>query len=150
MPNLKVVSIILAGFVVCGCKRDPLEEEFFRVPAGSRVQKLRTYALQEQYQLFVAGRHHEPPDLYPGPIAERGAAAVPFLLEQLNARPDELTAEAIFLVFEEMAISRSYRVGLDPDLMAMLTTEASGVKDPTWKAMCLRRLQRIRELSVQQ
>lgn len=81
------------------------------------------------------------------PIAERGSAAVPFLLDRLKSRPDDIAVRDILLIFETMATSKSYEVKSDVALMATLTSSVSGMKNHEWQNVCLKMLQRIREAS---
>ncbi len=79
------------------------------------------------------------------PIAERGATAVPFLLGQLNSKPDDITLRDILLIFETMANSKSYDVKSDAALMTTLASRVSGMKDQGWQDTCLKKLQRIKD-----
>jgi len=79
------------------------------------------------------------------PIAERGAAAVPFLIDQLNASADDIAVRDILLIFEMMDASGSYNVNADTALMGVLASKVSGMKDKGWQAICLRGLQGIKK-----
>jgi hypothetical protein len=79
------------------------------------------------------------------PIAERGAAAVPFLIDQLNASADDIAIGDILVVFWRMQASGSYNVNADTALMGVLASKVSGIKDKCWQAICLKRLQYIKE-----
>ncbi len=79
------------------------------------------------------------------PIAERGATAVPFLLDQLNSKPDDITLRDILLIFERMANSKSYDVKSDAALMTTLASRVSGMKDHGWQETCLKSLRYIKD-----
>ncbi len=79
-----------------------------------------------------------------GPIAERGAAAVPFLVDQLNTSEDDIAVRDILLIFKRMEASGSYNVKADTRLMGVLASKVSRVKDKDWQAICLKMLQRIK------
>jgi len=79
------------------------------------------------------------------PIAERGAMAVPFLLDQLNSQPDDITILGILLIFKTMASSKSCDLKSDAALMSTLASKVSGMKDKEWQTICLKRLQRIKD-----
>ncbi len=79
------------------------------------------------------------------PIAERGASAVPFLMEQLNASAEDIAVRDILLIFETMEASGSYNVKADAPLMGVLASKVSGMKDKDWQAICLKMLQGIKE-----
>ena len=78
------------------------------------------------------------------PIAERGAAAIPFLLRQLDSKADDLAIRDILMIFATMAYSKSYDVKSDEPLMTMLASKVSGMKDKEWQEICLKMLQRIK------
>ncbi len=79
------------------------------------------------------------------PIAERGGAAVPFLIDQLSSEKDDVAVRDILLIFDAMASTRAYDDRADSSLMGALTSLVSAMKDKDWQAICLKRLQRIRK-----
>lgn len=113
------VCLVLSS---CGGEQRP-EKSFFEQPLGSRVERLREYSLPDQYRIFRYGNDEiEPPlmDLAK-PIAERGAAAVPFLLDRLREAKNDVTAiRDILLIFQIMAVSGSYDVKSDQLVMDTL------------------------------
>jgi len=124
-----------------------LEKGFFDKPLGDRNERIRYYSLEDQYKIFRYGNDRiEPPFLeLAEPIAEKGPAAVPFLLEKLNTNADDITVRDILFIFERMAQSKSYDVKSDATLMDVLTIKINGMKDKEWKAITLRMLQRIKD-----
>jgi hypothetical protein len=80
-----------------------------------------------------------------GPIAENGARAVPFLMDQLNASADDIAVRDILLIFEKMEASGSYNVKADAPLMGVLTSKVLGMKDQGWRDTCLKMMQRIKD-----
>jgi hypothetical protein len=140
------LSLVLA-LVLLGCENHELEENFFKQPAADRVERLRRYPLAEQYKIFRYGNDlKEPPFMdLADPIAEKGATAVPFLLGQLNSKSDDITIRDIVLVFETMAISKSYDVKSDTGLMSVLSFKVSTMKNEGWKGNSLKMLQRIKD-----
>jgi len=140
------IVLAFACLLVLGCESHDLEENFFKQPLANRVERLRQYPLADQYKIFRYGNDFEPPlmDLA-DPIAERGATAVPFLLDQLNSKPDDITVRDILLIFGTMASSKSYDVKSDAALMTTLASRVSGMKDQGWQVVCLKMLQRIKD-----
>ena len=55
---------------------------------GTRIDRFRQYSLVDQYKIFRYGVEAVEPPLMglADPIAERGASAVPFLLNQLTSK----------------------------------------------------------------
>jgi hypothetical protein len=146
MTNPRVV-FALTCLIIFGCQAHSLESDFFDTPIASRVEHFRRYSLADQYKIFRYGMDRiEPP--YMGlaePIAERGAAAMPFLLDRLNSKPDDITVRDILLIFDTMATSKSYEVKSDAELMATLKSRVSGMKEHGWQDVCSKQLQRIKD-----
>ena len=146
MTNTRVV-FALTCLLMLGCGSHDLEENFFKQPLANRVERLRKYSLADQYKIFRYGNDtKEPPFMdLANPIAERGATAVPFLLDRLNSKPDDIAVRDILLILETMATSKSYEVKSDTALMATLTSSVSGMKDHGWQDVCSKMLQRIKD-----
>jgi hypothetical protein len=146
-PMNMPLTLFFACFMAIGCRDHHLEKHFFDKPPGDRVERLRQYSLDDQYKIFRYGNDvKEPPGMeLAGPIAERGASAVPFLVDQLKASTDDIAVRDILLIFERMAASGSYNVKADAALMGVLSSKVSGMKDKDWQAICLKKLQRIND-----
>ena len=121
------------------------EQRFFDNPDG-RVERSRQLPLDQQYKLFRYGmdvRH--PPALDMAlPIAERGAAAVPFLLDQLEADRTDKATDQILIVFFRMQLLKTYDVKADASLMNVLSTRVQRIKDEESRRISSATLQRIR------
>ena len=140
------IALVCSCFLACACDNDSVEKRFFNQPLANRVERLRQYDLADQYKIFRYGvDSKEPPFMELAlPIAERGATAVPLLLEQLNSRRDDVTLRDLLMIFEEMASSKSYDVKSDAALMATLTSRVSETKGRPWYDFCLKQLQAIK------
>ena len=147
----KIMRIRIVLTFIClltfGCENHELEENFFKQSLTNREERLRQYSLADKYKIFRYGNDMKEPPLMDlaNPIAERGATAVPFLLDQLNSKPDDITLRDILLIFTTMASSKSYDVKADSTLMATLTSRISGMKDRGWQEICLKSLQYIKD-----
>lgn len=141
------LMLLLGCFIALGCRDHHLEKSFFDKPAADRVERMRQYSLADQYKIFRYGSDRkEPPAMeLANPIAERGASAVPFLMEQLNASAEDIAVRDILLIFETMEASGSYNVKADAPLMGVLASKVSGMKDKDWQAIRLKMLQGIKE-----
>jgi hypothetical protein len=139
--------LALTCLVAIGCKDHALEKSFFHKPPADRVERLRRYSLEEQYRIFRYGNDFkEPPAMeLAGPIAERGAEAVPFLVNKLNVDEGDIAVRDILLIFERMESLGSYNLKADASLMSLLTSKVSEMKDKGWQDICLKDLERIRE-----
>ena len=107
--------LALTCLIAIGCKGQDLEKNFFHEPAGDRVERLRRYSLDDQYRSFRHGMDRlEPPAMgLRGPIAKRGAAAVPFLANKLNVDTGDISVRDIELIFAMMEVTGSYHVKAD-------------------------------------
>lgn len=147
-PTSIRVVLAFACLLVVGCEDRDLEQKFFNQLAATRLERMRQYPLADQYKTFRYGNDkREPPAMsLADPIAERGATAVPFLLDQLNSHPDDdIALRDILLIFETMATSKSYDVRSDASLMTTLTSRVSGMKGTLWQDNCIKMLQRIKD-----
>jgi hypothetical protein len=140
-------SLLLVCFMALGCRDHHLEKNFFDKPPADRVERLRQYSLDDQYKIFRYGNDvKEPPAMeLAGPTAERGASAVPFLVDQLKATTDDIAVRDILLIFEMTEASGSSNVKADTALMGVLGSKVSGMKDKDWQATCMKKLQRIND-----
>jgi hypothetical protein len=141
------IALAFACLLALACESHDLEVNFFKQPLANRVERLRQYPLADQYKIFRYGNDRkEPPFMdLANPIAERGTTAIPFLLNQLNSHADDITTRDILLIFERMASSGTYDVQSDDALMTTLNSKVSGMKDKDWQAICLKKLQRIKD-----
>jgi hypothetical protein len=138
--GIVVVCLVLSS---CGGEQRP-EKNFFEQPLGSRVERQRKYSLPDQYRIFRYGNDEIHPPLMDlaEPIAERGAAAVPFLLDRLREAGNDVTAiRDILLIFETMAASGSYDVKSNKLVMDALQNSID--RAPYGRDFLLGMLQRI-------
>ena len=77
------------------------------------------------------------------PIAERGALAVPFLVNRLRESTDDLEVRDILLILNTMAAMRTYDVASDAMLMSTLASKVEHVSDRGWRDIDQKALQRI-------
>jgi len=137
----------ICGITLSGCGNYRFERHVvFDGPAATRIDRVRQYSLEDQYKIFRYGNDVvEPPLLgLAKPIAERGAAAIPFLMRQLNAEQDDTTLRDLLLVFQEMKASESYDVKADVVLMDTLDKRVAAMKDKEWQIVCSKMLLSIK------
>jgi hypothetical protein len=137
----------LCSIVLLGCMNHRFERHVvFGGPPATRIERVRQYSLEDQYKIFRYGNDYVEPPLMnlADPIAERGAAAIPFLLNQLNTEKDDTVVRDTLLIFETMAVSKSYDVKSDPTLMSALNAKIAGMKDKGWKSVCLAMFGRVK------
>lgn len=142
---------LVFGFTLCcvtlsGCASNKLEKEFFfNHPAATRVERLRHYSLENQYQIYRYGsdKFHPPLIELARPIAERGQQAVPFLLAKLKPPVDDVTVRDILEIFETMQSIDAYNVRSDGKVMGVLRARVAAMNAPDWQKVCEEMLHRI-------
>ena len=129
------------------CHRHSEEEAFYAKPPADRIQRLRGYSLADQYKLFRYGNDKiEPPAMsLAGPIAEKGGAAIPFLVMQLKSTDDDLAVRDILVILQDMTKIGSYDVKDDGVLMDILSAKVAAMRDERWKAVSLGMLGYIKQ-----
>jgi hypothetical protein len=149
LPLTVRVAIAVLVFVGVACASQRLEYDFFRGNPADRVERMRHYALADQYRIFRYGNDHiEPPVIaLARPIAERGSTAVPFLGEQLANSADDLTTRDLLQIFSTMVRLHTYNVRGDQGLMMQLETKVGQMRDPEWRRVAEHMLQRIKRNS---
>jgi hypothetical protein len=142
-----VLAAVVGHLALVACDDRQLERGFLRQPFETRIARLNTYSLEDQYKIFRYGNDRvEPPVLeLANPIAQRGSAAVPFLIGKLESETDDISLRDILHILEMMAAFKTYDVKADADLVALLRTRLDGMKDPEWQAICRKMLQRALE-----
>jgi hypothetical protein len=152
MTNLQsVISIICVLLTSFACQTRDFERSVFSHSLGTRVERLRQLPLEQQYKVFRYGNDviHPPLMDLADPIAERGAAAVPFLLKQLRADRDDIATRDILLIFVRMYHLRTYDVKSDDALMKTLISSVADMRDKDWQAICQKRLVVMRAFEMQ-
>lgn len=141
------LTTCLGSIIFLGCSAHKFEKDvIFGGPPGTRVERVRKYSLEEQFKIFRYGVEKVEPPLMglADPIAERGVTAVPFLLNQLNSKPDDAITEDALLIFERMAFSKSYDVKSDAGLTSLLQKRISAIRDKEWRKICEKQFERIK------
>jgi hypothetical protein len=138
--NIRLLFLLV--LILSGCSSDQAFEEKFFSNNQNTVAHMRPLSLEEQYELFRYGYDKmEPPAIETvDPIAERGAQAVPFLLEQLRVTPDEITTTDIVIVFESMNYLGTYKVRNHPKVLRELTASVEQIHDSRLKDFCEKKL----------
>lgn len=97
--NIRFALVLVV--LLLGCENHDLEKNFFKQPLANRVERLRSYPLADQYKIFRYGNDRKEPALMDlaDPIAERGATAVPFLVDKLNSESADIAVRDIVLIF---------------------------------------------------
>ena len=137
----------ICGAAIWGCGNYRFERRVvFGGPPTTRPDRVRQYSLEDQYRIFRYANDVVEPPLFglAKPIAERGAAAIPFLQEQLNAQSDDTTVRDLLLIFQERTFLTSYHVKGDSVLMSTLDMRVAAMKDTEWRNVCSKMLRSIK------
>lgn len=145
--HLFFIFVIGLAATHAGCRAHDFERGFFSEPLATRVERSRQLSLEQQYQVFRYANDviHPPLMDMADPIAERGKEAVPFLLKQLQVDETDIAVRDIVLIFERMALLRTYDVKSNPALLDALIARVVKMKDRDWQAMSESRLKRIKD-----
>lgn len=127
MPKLFTVFCLL----LATCDAQQFKKDFFRkTPPADRLETMRQYSLEDQYKIYRYGHDKiEPPALILArPIAERGKAAVPFLIEQLKSDKNDLAVRDILYLLERMLDMKTFDARTDTGLMKLLDDRVVAIK----------------------
>jgi hypothetical protein len=128
VPKLLAFTLLL--LITCN---DQLERDFFsKYSPKERVAQLRQYSLEDQYKIFRYGNDKlQPRDwTLADPIAERGAAVIPFLTAKLNSNADDLTVYDVLIILWEMDRLKTFQPAQDTTLMHFLEDRVPKIKNP--------------------
>lgn len=123
---------VLGCMLIVASNNHQLEKDFFfKQPRETRLERMRQYSVENQYKIYRYGHDKiEPPALYlAAPIAEKGAAVIPFLTEQLKSEKDDLAVRDVLYLLERMQWMKTYDVRKDTSLMQLLDTRVSAIKN---------------------
>ena len=123
---------VLSCMLIATSNNHQLEKDFFfKQPRESRLERMRQYSVEDQYKIYRFGHDKiEPPALYlAAPIAEKGAAVIPFLTEQMKSDKDDLAVRDILFLLEEMQWRKTFDARKDASLMQLLDTRVPGIKN---------------------
>jgi hypothetical protein len=159
VSSIKLVSVVLllaCGVGIAGCfhAEDPvidrqcprLATSFFRLPPKVQLEDFGRRDLEEQYTILICGNQAiHPPALYLAQLlALRGEGAAVFLKGKLARTKDDLTVRDIVVVFTEMHRNHTYDVAADRDLMTLIDSRLTTMKDAGWKSLVSQRVAEIR------
>jgi hypothetical protein len=127
-----MIRLFVLSFILIAAANDhKLERDFFfRQPRETRLERMRRYSVEDQYKIYRFGHDKiEPPALFLAePIAERGVAVIPFLVEQLKIDKEDLAVRDILYLLQRMQWMKTFDARKDPSLMKMLDDRVSAIK----------------------
>jgi hypothetical protein len=152
----RIPVLVVATTLSIGCpsnrkvgqfKCSDFTREFFWQPPEVQMVKFTNYDLDKQYALFICGNQEiHPPAIYLAkPFAREGVKAIDYLRKQLSLTYEDLVIRDIIFVFEEMERQRTYDIAHDDELLQLMATRVTNMKDPGWRETSLRSLQEIQK-----
>jgi hypothetical protein len=149
LPKTVIVVCLLSCLGGTGCPPLSMSAEcrdFFLRPSSEREKLFPTYDLDKQLDLYRCGMNRRPPDSsLPLFIAERGEAAIPTLLDKLEAEKDELFQYGIIDIFEVMSVKGYLRDRRD--VINRIRQVVAKMKVSTFREMAQKDLSQIEKNS---
>jgi hypothetical protein len=112
--------------------------------AGSRFEE---YSLRDQIKIYLYGMQVITPStpVLSRPIAERGQAAIPAILNELSTNPSEQNIKDLMVIFETMERLGSYDVRHDKALIQKLDDYVASMKNGIWRGYTKEKLNQIKK-----
>jgi len=127
------------------CRAESVERQFFKGDTLTRLERLETYSLKEQWQIFLYGNQviHPPATGLALPIARRGKPALEYILQQLEKSENDLDFRDSLVVFRSMQGGGFYDICSDETAMKAIRANESKIHDPDWRDIYNRILGRM-------
>lgn len=144
--------VLMCLFLVSGCVAGQsgtlpaiADRGFFELTTDVQVERFQGFDMGRQFELIIVGNQQiHPPALYLVPImAQSGKAAVPFLVDKLNATRDELTVRDIVSIYSSMQKIGSYDVRGDVTLMKLIEAKVAEING-LWKPVVVQMVDEIK------
>ena len=117
------------------CNGNSIEKQFFRDDIRTRMERLETYPLEQQWRIFLYGNQvvHPPNKTLALPIAKQGKPALDYILEQLEQPQHELDYRDALVVFDRMQEGGYYNVCGDEPAMDAIRRNESRISHTGWR-----------------
>src|SRR3569832_766133 len=127
------------------CRAESVERQFFKGDTLTRLERLETYSLKEQWQIFLYGNQviHPPATGLALPIARRGKPALEYILQQLEKSENDLDFRDSLVVFRSMQGGGVYDFCSDETALLAIRAIDSKILDPDWRDIYNRILGRM-------
>jgi hypothetical protein len=142
----KYVAVLL--ILLCsGCASSQMEQTFFDKEYDQDGSRFATYSIPDQIKIYLYGVQivRPPIPVLSRPIAERGQAAVPFILGELQANPTEQNIKDLMVIFETMQRLGTYDVQHDKALLRRLDAYVNGMTNKIWQGYTKEKLTQIKK-----
>ncbi len=127
----------LCGFfllLTSACHAESVERQFFSGDIPTRMERLTTYPLEQQWRIFRYGNQviHPPTTGLALPIAKQGKPALDYILKQLEQSQDDLDFRDSLVVFQTMQWGGFYDICGDEVAVVAITRNESKISHPDW------------------
>ncbi len=147
MRIVKTAIIFLFLFIILSCSRNEIQVQrhtcselaktFFKQPYNVRIKDFGTHNINKQYAIYICGNQYiHPPMLQLAGIFvnERdGIVLTDYLRSRLLETEDDITVQAIIILFNEIDKQKKYNIVSDNELVLLLKEKISYMKDDDWK-----------------
>lgn len=130
----KIFCFVLFFAQTC-CFAGSVESDFFNGEIRSRVERLETYPLEQQYRIFLYGNQtiHPPATGLALPLARKGKPALDYILEQLSKSENDLDFRDSLVVFQMMQWGGHYNVCADVAAMEVIKSNKMRIHHAAWR-----------------
>jgi hypothetical protein len=145
--RLSKITLMLAISMSTGCSfvsdlsipREcrPWVKSFFHKPLEAQQADLRSFALEDQYRIYLCGNQViHPPTMYlVESLAQGGKGVADLLKGELSKSNTDATVRDIIMVLREMQRLGTYDVAQDRKLMQLAADSISKMRDKDWRQM---------------
>lgn len=121
--------------VSTSCRAGSVEKQFFRGDIPTRMERLETYPLEQQWRIFLYGNQviHPPTTGLALPIAKQGKPALDYILQQLEHPKHELDFRDSMVVFERMQQGGYYDVCGASTAMEAIRRNENRISHAGWR-----------------
>lgn len=122
-----------------------VEKDFFKGDVSTRLERLETYPLEEQYRIFLYGNQviHPPSTGLAIPIAKRGKIAADYILRRLDTSKNDLDFRDSMVVFQSMQWGGHFDLCGHPKYMNEIAGNASKIEYEGWRKVYLEMLKEL-------
>ncbi len=114
--------------------------KFFNGPIGTEVERLKSYPIEQQYEIYRHGTTYAHPPMIglSAALAERGGEAVRFLIPKLEATSNDYEIVDIARIFGMIHADELYDFADDEELVGLIRLKITNMKDDFVRRMAVR------------
>ena len=124
---------------IISCNGKSVESKFFYEETNrvSRISKLESLPLVEQYKIFKYGNQkiHPAQKSLAGPIAKQGKSALDYVLQQIRNSENDLDFRDSMIIFREIEKKGYYQVCKDQRAIQEIRENENKIQHKDWRAI---------------